>query len=70
VYPPGRGAHNIQGHAVQDMTTIMSCTRSCRVVRAYQDVSTIFRVLTRHDPEVRKPWSNVRHKREILSQED
>jgi hypothetical protein len=38
-------------------------------VRAYQDVATISRVLARHDPEARKPWSNVRHEQKILSQE-
>src|SRR5712691_9568147 len=56
-------------HAEHGMSTVMPSPRSCRVMCAYQDVATIFCVLARHDPEVRKPWSSVRHKQEILSQE-
>src|SRR5215510_14030192 len=44
--------------------------RSCRAVCAALDVATVFYVLARHDSEVLRPWSAVRSKQEILSEED
>ena len=56
-------------HAAHGMSGDMPSPRSCRVMRAYQDMATIFCVLARHDLEVWKPCSTVRHKQEILSEE-
>src|SRR5215475_789324 len=57
-------------HAEFEMSSIMWSSRSCRAVHASEDIATVFCVLARHDPEVRKLCSTTIQKQEILSEED
>ena len=53
-----------------DIPANMPSPRSCRVVHAYQDVAAISCMFARHDQELRRSCSNVRHKHAILSCKD
>ena len=64
----GSGQNDV--HAAHGMSTFMWSSRSCRAVCASLDVAMVFYVLARHDSELLRPWSTVRSKQEILSEED